>query len=534
MKKVTCWILVLSILTLMVPAIAMAESVTLDWFMDYGALPSKWNMDEPVFAGITEATGVQCNLNMPAEDASTKLNLLMINRNLPDIITTSDGDLRAAMIEAGLVWDLEELLKTYVPDSHLFQNFPEDLMKSIVERDGGWYCYPSHMNSEDYETIWGYCDEDTEEFYRATKYDNRNGIFLRKDYLEQVGIDVNSIKTEQDLMDVLAAFDQAGLTNGSGASVYTLMVNGDQTVWLTLDGIIRNTFGAVPLTDDGQYQSIFYTDEYRDGASFLNHCAQKGYLTETQLIMDEETLVSLANSGRVACYLGPFTTLGSGADLNDVWVSPGAITPDSGATPVLAYNAGMYTGWLNTMVSKNTKNPEACARFIDYMTSREGMLLHMYGVEGTDYTWDGPCLVRTEEGMGKIEDGVTGIWGFYAFQDAYFPRSVEHKSLESMPPTMAYSLTENVEVYDASVFDIPAGYVSSDDDMSYIDIETKNYLEATLPKILLAADDDAFNAQYDAFLEELTRLGRGELDAFLNIKVQENAQNRGIELKPIN
>lgn len=70
--------------------------------------------------------------------------------------------------------------------------------------------------------------------------------------------------------------------------------------------------------------------------------------------------------------------------------------------------------------------------------------------------------------------------------------------------------------------------------MSFIDIETKNYLEATLPKILLAADDDAFNAQYDAFLEELTRLGRGEYDAFLNIKVQENAQNRGIELKPIN
>lgn len=288
------------------------------------------------------------------------------------------------------------------------------------------------------------------------------------------------------------------------------------------------------LTDGGQYQSIFYTDEYRDGASFLNHCAQKGFLTETHLIMDEETLVSLTNSGRVACYIGPFTTLGSGTDLNDVWVSPGAITPDSGATPVLPYSAGMYTGWLNTMVSKNAKDPAACARFIDYMSSREGMLLHMYGVEGVDYTWDGPCLVRTEEGMGKVEDGVTGIWGFYAFQDGYFPRSVEHRSLDKMPPTMAYSLTDNVVVYDASPFDIPAGYVSENEDMTFIEIETNNYLEATLPKILLAPDDQTFNDQYDAFLAEMTRLGRKDYDAYLNIKVQENAEKRGIELKPIN
>ena len=93
MKKVTSWLLLLSLVTLLLPAFAVAEgTVTLEWFMDYAALPSKWNLEEPVFAGITQATGVQCSFNMPAEDASTKLNLLMISRNLPDIITTSDGD----------------------------------------------------------------------------------------------------------------------------------------------------------------------------------------------------------------------------------------------------------------------------------------------------------------------------------------------------------------------------------------------------------------------------------------------------------
>lgn len=73
---------------------------------------------------------------------------------------------------------------------------PTDLKQSIIDRDGGWYCYPSHMSSEGYESIWGYCDEDTEEFYKATKYDNRNGIFLRKAYLDQLEIDVNAIKAQ--------------------------------------------------------------------------------------------------------------------------------------------------------------------------------------------------------------------------------------------------------------------------------------------------------------------------------------------------
>ena len=57
MKKVTSWLLLLSLVTLLLPAFAVAEgTVTLEWFMDYAALPSKWNLEEPVFAGITQAT----------------------------------------------------------------------------------------------------------------------------------------------------------------------------------------------------------------------------------------------------------------------------------------------------------------------------------------------------------------------------------------------------------------------------------------------------------------------------------------------
>lgn len=535
MKKLVLLMTVLAMLlsTLTVPA--MAETTTIEWFIDYSALPSNWNMDEPIFAGITEATGIQCTFNIPAEDPDTKLNLLMISGKMPDLITSGNWDLRAEMIETGMIWDMEELLTKYVPDSHLLTSFPEDIKKAIIARDGGWYVYPSHMVSDDLQAIYGYPTEEIGKYYTASKYESSPGIYLRKQYVDQLGIDVDAIKTEQDLLNVLEQFEQAGLSNDNGASVYTLMTSGTNTDIYTLNSPLAWTFGAMPLDENGQYQSLYFSEQYREAVAFLNKCAQKGWLTETQLIMDEPTLVSVANSGRVACFIGHMSTLGSAADQMDVWVSPGAIVADEGYTPVMPYNSNVGTGWLSTMVAKSSKNAEACARFIDYMSSPEGLLLHMYGVEGTDYYFDeAGCLHRTETGAAKIEDGVTGVFGFYAFHDTSFQRSVEYKEVGKLNPTMAYCSEENVVIYDSSIFDMPSGYVPAGSDMAFTSTEISNYAKANLSKVILAADDASFNAGYDAFLAELTKLGIKDYYAFLNEQVQKQAAEKGVELKPVN
>lgn len=313
------------------------------------------------------------------------------------------------------------------------------------------------------------------------------------------------------------------------------MTSGTNTDIYTLRSPLAWTFGAMNLDDSGQYQSLYYSEQYRQAASFLNKCAQKGWLTETQLIMDEPILVSVANSGRVACFIGHMSTLGSAADRMDVWVSPGSIVADEGYTPVLPYNSNVGTGWLSTMVSASSKNAEACARFIDYMSSPEGLLLHMYGVEGVDYYYDEQgCLHRTETGAAKIEDGVTGVFGFYAFHDTSYQRSVDYKEVGKLNPTMAYCSEENVVIYDSSVYDMPSGYIPAGSDMAFTANEIENYVKANLSKVLLAADDASFSAQYNAFLAELTKLGCKDYDAYLNEQVQKQAEAKGVELKPIN
>lgn len=511
------------------------EYVDLEWFLTYSALPSEWNMDESIFRGITEATGVRCSMNIPAEDPNTKLNLLMVDGNLPDLVTTDNTAVAADMIDAGLVWDMEELLQTYCPDSHLLTEFPEDVKEAYKDIQGGWYAVTSHISSDSITELYGYPTKEIEEYYTAAQYDDRHAIFFYKPYVDQLGIDPEKIETEADLMEVLAKINDAHLVNESGAEVYTLMVNGTNSRFTSFENTLANTFGAMRVSDEGTYQDINYSEEYRDAMEFLNHCAQLGYITETHLTMDERTVVNICNSGRAACFIGALTTLNSGEEVEHSWLSAGTVVSDNGAKPVLGHSSGIYTGWLYTMVSKDTKYPEACAKYLDFMTSKEGMLLHMYGIEGTDYTWDEQgCLHRTDEGAAKIEDSVSGMWGFWAFQNDQFKKSVEYMDTSFIKPTMIYGSCDNVVIYDSSLFEIPAGYVAPESDESYIRTEADNYIEAMIPELILAKDDDTFNTMYDEFWKQLDDIGLRKYDAFIDIAVQANCEAKGVTLNSVN
>lgn len=534
MKRCVILPLVISLASTAIPVIADEQPTELEWFINYSALPSNWNLDEPIFKTITDATNVVCNFNIPAEDASTKLNLLMISGEMPDLITTDDTTLIAEMIDADMVWNLEELFDTYLPEAKIKTDFPADIKEVMIERDQGWYAFPSHMLSDDGAEMYGYPTEEIAQYYEAAKYSTGNAIYLFKPVLEEMEINIDDIKTETDLMNVLEKINDANLTNDAGSSIYTVMTDGVMTMEYSIPSL-TNIFGAMPVSEDGHYQSMVYSDQYKDAIKFLNNCAQKGYITDTQLIMDEPSVVSICNSGRAACFIGSLSTLKSGTEVEDLWDSVGAITSDKGYTPVLGYNPSTGAGWLSTLVSKKTKNPEACARFIDYMNSPEGLTTHMYGIKDIDYIIDeNNCLHRTDVGAAKIEDGITGMFGFYAFHNTNFARSIEYKDVSNPSPTLKYAMCDNVEIYDSSLFDLPSGYIANGSDEAYIQTETKNYMKSELPKIILAENNEVFESMYVAMLDQLDVLGLRKLDEYIDIEVQKKCEEKEIELKPIN
>ena len=234
---------VLLVSTMWSPVLAQTNTTeTITWFINRSALPSNWNLDESIFKEITAATGVTCEFIIPAEDPDTKLNLLMVSGQMPDIITTSNRDLIAEMTNSDMVWDLDEFFQMYMPEAHLLIDFAADQKDAMIKQDGGWYGYPSHIISAGQQEIYGYPTQEIADYYEAAKYDYNFGIYFFKEYVDQLGIDVNTIKTEDQLLDVLAQITAANLTSETGASVYTMMTDGIFTARFAANTILANTF----------------------------------------------------------------------------------------------------------------------------------------------------------------------------------------------------------------------------------------------------------------------------------------------------
>jgi putative aldouronate transport system substrate-binding protein len=511
-----------------VPTMA-EETQSFDWFLTASALPETWDMEQPIFKGITDTTGCTPKVTIPAADADTKLNLMIANNNLPDMITLTNDDLIYELIESDLVWDLGEFMETYMPESHIFEDFPQDVKDEVIRRYGGWYFYPSHMKSDDAAEIWGY-PEGTEEYYNALKYSDQFSIFVNAEYAEQLGIDVKSIDTEEKLLDLMAQFNEAGLTNDAGADVYTLVVPAEGWDEMNMRAL-KYQFGTLPYDEEGNFRSEYYAPQYRHAVEFLNKCYRLGYLDQNILTLDGTSTKTVCNSGRAAIYIGGIAALNAGHD--DEWETPGPVLSSTGDSPVFPVSGTTGVGWLKTFISKDCENPEAIAKFIDYMSGRDGMLLHMYGIEGEDYYWDDQGMLhRTETGSSKVEDRVSGMFGFYAFHHTSFSRSVEYVDVENASDLQtALGSSDKVFRYNSSLFNLPAGYIEAGSDYAFIKNEVNNYVNSELPKLIMAESEESFNSMFDEFIDELNTLDLPEYDEYVNITVQEAAKEAGVDLK---
>jgi len=161
------------------------------------------------------------------------------------------------------------------------------------------------------------------------------------------------------------------------------------------------------------------------------------------------------------------------------------------------------------------------------------MIVHMYGIEGEDYSWDDQNMLnRTETGKSKVEDSVSGMFGFYAFHHTNFSRSVEYiDAANASDLQISLGSSDKVFRYNSSLFDLPAGYIEAGSDYAFIKNEVNNYVETEIPKLIMSKDKETFNKMYDSFLAELDALELPIYDEYVNIVVQEAAAEAGIDLK---
>ncbi len=494
------------------------------WFSDvYYWNPPVWSQAEGTITGaITKKTGLAPILSIPEDNGDSRLSLMLINGNLPDIISIADKTMISHLVKSDKLWPMEEFLKTYMSDSHLLKDFPEDVKSVLTERDGDWYAIPSNMQSQDNNELYPMSDD---YWKRDALYADGLTVIWNKALLKRLGLTKEELQTEAQ---VLGAFEKAQERG--------LLVNGNEVIPLVIDGIdyqnqtltaLQNFFGAEEIDEDGNYRDRLLAPESKHAMKFLNTAFREGYLNSDGFMIDNKQIQEYIASGRVLCYIG--NVLKTGMNESD-WLSTAPILSSEDTRPVLGINQQTSSGWISTFITKECTNPEAVAKWLDYMTSSEGMLLSNYGYENQDYTLNEEGLVvMTQQGLIKkkayYETGLGAWWPFFN-KNWYF--SVTSVPSEGDKTSARYQIlcalgqNELTSVYDSALVDFPVDYIDSNSLLGDIETQIRKYKKSQITTVILSPTEGAFEEQYNEMINSLEEMGIKTVDEKKSLKYRQN------------
>lgn len=393
------------------------------WFSDvsgWGPATANWSVKEsPATQYIEENFGLTLKIEQPPTDAITKLGLMIASGELPDVMSITDADMYKQLVAADKVWDMKSFLETYDPDSHLLKDFPEDIKQALTDTYGGWYSYPSHMESKDNREVF---PPDDQVWIDVVEKGSNMCIMFNKEIMDALGITREDVQTEDGFYAACEKVKTSGY-QVDGQSVLPVVLQCNLWINSSLDGIVAWNFGAVPVDENGNYRHTELSPGYKNGLKFLNNLVQDGYLDVNTLTIDETALKTYLDAKRVFCWIG---NQAQQDKTNMPWVSFGPILASNGARPAMPVNQSAGTGWIQTLVSKDCKNPEKIAKLLSWASSQEGLLVNYYGTEGTDYTIDEKGIVtRTEEGTKKLAEEYDNNVLMWPFANTSFERNTE-------------------------------------------------------------------------------------------------------------
>ena len=515
------------------------ETTEIYWFSDvsgWGPATANWTTDtSPAIDYMRDEIGITLNIEQPPTDAATKLGLMIANNSLPDLMSITNSDVYKELVAADMVWDMQEFLETYAPDSHMLEDFPEDIKGALTDTYGGWYSFPSHMESADNRENF---PPDDQVWVDVVEYGDNGCIMFNKDIMDALDITEEDVSTQSGFYAACEKVKNSGY-QVDGQSVLPVVLHWNLWIDTSLDGILAKNFGAVPVDADGNYTHLELTPGYKEALNFVNDLIINGYLDVNTLTIDETAGKTYLDAKRVFCWIG---NQAQQDKTNMPWVSYGPILADNGARPVQGINQAASTGWIQTLVSKNCKAPEKIAELLTWASSREGLLINYYGIEGVDYTIDDAGIVtRTEEGTttyAEVYDNNVLLW---PFANTSFERNTEpvpdptsNRGVEvSLMP--ALGKYENTYIYDSSLLGFENSAVlepSSDLGLQLSQADT--YLESQKAAICTAATKEEFESQYQAMIDQLNAYSITAIDEAYNEVYQQYCEDFGDSIEDVN
>lgn len=489
---------------------------TFDWYVNLAWFQSNWG-ENMVSRQITKDTGVSINFMTPSGTESEKLSALINSDSLPDIITLGWWESEISeMLDGGKIYPLNELADKY--DKDFWKVADEDAVSWYTNEDGNLYCYPNFFY--------------TPQNFKEHKDIASNETFLvRKDIYEAIGSPDMSTKEgfERAVKKAAELFPEV---DGKplipiGAHVF------DNQGCVSFDKYLQN-FLAVPYEKNGKVYDRYTDGEYLDWLKVFRKLGQEGYLKPDIFVDTRTQMEEKIEQGRYFCMLYQYTDIVDQQkklmveNPDRIYIAvdgPQNSKGDDPELPVVGIN-----GWTVTLITKNCKNPEKAIQFMEYMLSEKGQKMMYFGVEGEMYDEvDGEPVVKEEVekllNTNRIEyDRVYGgndmYWMLGNYQMRFdWKRSEPAEILQMKEWTYPYTIYngqyDSIRIEDAKV-------AKANDQL------TKLWSE-TLPKLLLAKSDAAFEQQMEEYVRERKSLGYESVMAEKTRLVKEAKEKLGIE-----
>lgn len=492
------------------------DKVKLQWYVNFSWFNTPWGEDI-TSQTITEETGVDIEFIVPAGNEAEKLNTMIASDTLPDILTLGwyEGQVNE-IISSDMVYALNELADEY--DPYFYKVADASRLGWYTKEDGNVYAYPnSSFSPQDYE-----------------KYDNiaANQTFLvRKDMYEALGSP--DMSTQEGFLDALKrAKEMFPEVNGQPLIPIGLHEFGERGND-SLEKFIQN-FLAVPYEKDGKLYDRTTDPDYISWLKTFRQAGAEGLLANDIFIDKRSQMEEKIAQGRYFCMLYQRTDMAAqqkvlyANDPNSIYMAIDGPKNAKGDNHTL--QGGGIAGWTVTMISKNCERPDRALELMSYMMSEHGQKMIFLGPEGVTYDIVEEKPVVKPEVLELLQTDRTAYDRKYGGDDTFW-------MLQDNPMQLQWSqglqeplkqLEEWTYPYVISISQYEDVTPPADTEESIIDLKVTSAWGKTLPKLLLAPSDEAFDKIFDEFIRQRDELDYKKLSTYKQERFEENKEKLGL------
>ncbi len=492
------------------------EPVTFDWYINYSWYTTPWGQNA-VSRAITDETGVSIQFDVPTGSEKEKLNAMIASDTLPDLVTLGWWENQVqTMIDQDMVYALNELADQY--DPYFYKVVDSQVVSWYQKEDGNLYAYPNSSYS-------------LQDFESGTNIGSNQNFLVRKDIYEAIG-SPDMTTPEGFRQAVAAALEMFPEVHGEAL----IPIGSDEFYdegCNSFDKYLQN-FLAVPFEVNETYNDRYVDEDYITWLKLFRQLNQEGYLADEIFIDKRTQLEENMAKGRYFCLLY------QGSDIQTAQKKLNAENPDmvyiavngpknaQGDDPILPSTG--INGWTLTMISKNCEDPERAIAFLSYLISEQGQKKVFLGVEGVTYDIvDGTYVIKPEvqELLNTNREEYDRLYGaddaYWMLQDNVMQDQwiVDSDDLIQSLREWTMPYTQYTGQYDI-VFEADSKYAQ-------MDRKIKLAWGKTLPLLLLADSDEAFDQIFDTYVKEKYELGYEELQQEYTRVMQESKEKLGLK-----